>query len=176
MEGGQSWADDEHKEEGSGGRWECALLLSPVAGPEPAGSGEAQLGGGRAQGWQVGVDTPQREGAMAVIYRTLTHGHDGTMLIWWSRSPNKVAVWASARARPVQPILTLTTALRGATPHGRAGGLGGGPIWVCGRACEAPGSSHLPASPGPSQKLLPSPHILHFSVVILVSLCLSLGI
>lgn len=74
------------------GGWGCVLFLSPVAGPEPAGSGEAQLGGGRAQGWQVGVGAHQREGAMAVIYRTLTHGHGGTMLVWWSRSPNKVAV------------------------------------------------------------------------------------
>lgn len=81
--------------------WEYALFLSLMAGPKPGGSGEAQLGGGRAQGWRVGVDAQQREGAMAVIYRTLTHGHDGTMLVCWSRSPNKVAPSASAGARPV---------------------------------------------------------------------------
>lgn len=67
----------------------------PLGCLEPAGNGEAQLGEGRAQGWQVRV-----EGA-AVIYRTLTHGPDGTTFAWWSRSPNKVAVLALAGARPV---------------------------------------------------------------------------
>lgn len=60
--------------------------------------------------------------------------------------------------------------------HRRAGALGGGPSRVCGRACETMGASRLPASPGPSQKLLLSPHILHFSVLILMSLSLFLGI
>lgn len=72
------------------------------------------LGVGRPSWEGAGPRAHQKKGAMAVIYRTLTHGPDGTMLVGWSRSPNKVALPASAGARPVQPILTLTAALRGA--------------------------------------------------------------
>lgn len=49
-EGGQSWAEDEQRRRLWQG-WEYALFLSLMAGPKPGASGEAQLGGGRAQGW-----------------------------------------------------------------------------------------------------------------------------
>ena len=55
---------------------------------------------------------------MAVICGTLTHGRDGAMLIWVVRVSRAVAMEASSvGARPLQPVLTLTAALRAATPH-----------------------------------------------------------
>lgn len=64
---------------------------------------------------------------MAVIYGTPTHGHDGATLIWVVKASRAVAMEASSvGARPLQPVLTLTVALRVATPH-RGQGAGSPP-------------------------------------------------